>query len=232
MTSGISGLSLADSVSSHYFQPPCECVERHLFHRDRLSHLMAQSLPLRFDHSLEAIRTSFYACQMFLQCSKCAKDSSNLLLMISSLNLTLQLFEYWVSQETSRTSRPDRGPDLRYGYYEIGHEENRQIRNILIRGLLLQCQSVLSTLKASINSASLPSPKLVDAVRSSGSTTTEACIGWVSFGATVPDLDPDLLNNAPGGSSLLPIVVGYETTVEAFLYSMSSADCICGGMRN
>jgi hypothetical protein len=199
---------------------------------DWLSHLVAQPVPLRFDHSLQAIRTSFYACQMFLQCSKCAKDSSNLLLTISALNLTLQLFEYWVSQEPSRTSRPERGPGLRYGYYEIDHEENRQIRNFLIRGLLLQCQSLLSVLKAAISSASLLSPKLVDGERSTGPTTTEDCIGWVSFGATVPDLDPDLLNNTPSSICLLPIVVGYESTVEAFLYSMSSTDCICGGMRS
>ncbi|CAL5872563.1 uncharacterized protein PFLUO_LOCUS6827 [Penicillium psychrofluorescens] len=199
---------------------------------DRLSHLVAQSMPLRFDHSLQAIRTSFYACQIFMQCSKCAKDSSNLLLTISALNLTLQLFEYWVLQETSQASRPERGPSLRYGYYEIGHEENRQIRNFLIRGLLLQCRSLLSALKASINSVSPPSPKLVDAEKSAGPTTTEDCTGWVSFGATVPNLDPDLLNGTPGGSCLLSIVVGYEATVETFLYSMSSADCICGGMRS
>ncbi|KAJ5808235.1 hypothetical protein N7474_009504 [Penicillium riverlandense] len=231
MTAKTSGLSLVDSISSSYLQPPCECVERHLFHMDRLSHLVAQPVPLRFDHSLQAIRTSFYACQMFLQCSKCAKDSSNLLLTISALNLTLQLFEYWVSQETSRTSRPDSGPGLRYGYYEIGYEENRQIRKFLIRGLLLQCRSVLSALKVAINSASLLSPKTVDGERSTGPTTTEDRIGWMSFGATVPDLDPDFLNSTPGSSCLLSIVVGYEATVEAFLYSMSSADCICGGMR-
>ncbi|KAJ5601508.1 hypothetical protein N7510_011042 [Penicillium lagena] len=232
MTTETSGLSLAGSVSSLYLQPPCECVERHLFHMDRLSHLVAQSVPPRFDHSLQAIRTSFHACQIFIQCSKCAKDSSNLLLTISALNLTLQLFEYWVSQETSRTSRPDRGPDLRYGYYETGHEENRQIRNFLVRALLLQCRSVLSVLKTAINSAALPSPKLVDVERSAEPTPTEDCIGCVSFCATVPNLDPDFLNGTPGSRQLLPIVVGYEATVEAFLYSMSSAGCICGGMRS
>jgi hypothetical protein len=34
----------------------------------------AGSMPLRLDHSLQTIKCTFCACQMFLQCTKCAKD--------------------------------------------------------------------------------------------------------------------------------------------------------------
>jgi len=45
------------------------------------------------------------------------------------------------------------------------------------------------------------------------------------------DLDPDMVGN-PGSNCLLPIIAGYEATVEAFLQTVSSNECICGSKRH
>ena len=234
MTDGLASPPFVGSVSSSYSAAPCECVDKQLFYMNRLNHLLAESLPLRFDYSLQSIRATFYACQTFLQCSKCAKDSANLLLLISVLNLTLQLFEYWISRQTSQAPRAEYGIEIRYGYYEICHEENQQIRSFLLRRLLLQCREVLTMLTTAVDTVCSESPRLVD-----GECSTESNMAieepgnrpWISserLMASLQDPDAAVTSAAPRSSCFLPIIVGYEATVEAFLQSISSNDCICG----
>lgn len=236
LTDGISSPPLAGSISSPFPTVPCECVDMQLFHMNRLNHLLVESLPLRFDHCLQTIKASFCACQIFLQCSKCTKDSSNLLLAISVLNLTLQMFECWISRETSRAARVEHGVDIRYGYYEVCQTESRQIRIFLLRRLLLQCREVLSMLTAAINSIRMENPKLTDGDSSAESSLKVEEMGshsWASseqLGIAVSDLDPEGLGAGSGGSCLLPIITGYEATVEAFLQSVSTNECICGSV--
>ncbi|KAJ5287563.1 hypothetical protein N7478_003249 [Penicillium angulare] len=228
---GIASPPFGGSVSSPYSAVRCECLDKQLFYMNRMNHLLAESVPLRFDHSLQAIKATFCACQIFMQCVKCTKDSGNLLLAISVLNLTLQLFEHWISGETSRVPHVEHGIDIRYGYYEVGQEDNRQIRSFLLRSLLLQCRDVLSNLKATVNTISLENPKLLDDEVSRDQTIKSeysADQPWVSpdhFGVTLQDSESDA--PGPGSNCLLPIVTGYEATVEAFLRSVSN-DCICG----
>ncbi|CAG8124639.1 unnamed protein product [Penicillium salamii] len=226
---GLASPSLAGSVASPYPLPPCECIDMQLFHMNRLNHLLGDSLPLRLDHSLQSIKCTFLACQMFLKCTKCAKDTPNLLLTISVLNLTLQLFEYWVSRETSRATRPEHGVDIRYGYYEICHEENRQIRNFLIRGLLLQCREVLLALKSIASIADAQIPKLGDEGPDSKAPEDHAQ-HWMQSDhiGLLPRLDGELSNGLPRSEGLLSIIAGYEATVSAFLQSTSWGECICG----
>ncbi|CAG8237710.1 unnamed protein product [Penicillium olsonii] len=228
---GLASPSLAGSVASPYPLSPCECIDMQLFHMNRLNHLLGDSLPLRLDHSLQSIKCTFLACQMFLQCNKCAKDTPNLLLAISVLNLTLQLFEYWVSRETSRAPRLEHGVDIRYGYYEICHEENRQIRNFLIRGLLLQCREVLLALK-SIADAQVPKLGEHEGLDSKG-MEDHANQHWTQSDhvGMVPGLDAELPNGLPSSEGLLSIIAGYEATVTAFLQSTSWGECICGSGR-
>jgi hypothetical protein len=200
------------------------------FHMNRLNHLLAGSLPLRLDHSLQSIKCTFLACQMFLQCNNCAKDSPNLLLTISVLNLTLQLFEYWVSRDTSRTPRPEHGVDIRYGYYEICHEENRQIRNFLLRGLLLQCRDVLLTLKGIASITDVQIPKMGDHEGAESKASDDLpSQHWASSDhvGLLTELDAEL-SNGPRSEGLLSIIAGYEATVAAFLQSTSWGECICG----
>lgn len=227
----IASPSFGGSVSSPY-AAPCECLDMQLFHMNRLNHLLAECLPLRFDHSLQTIKATFRACQIFLQCGKCAKDSANLLLVVSVFNLTLQLFEYWISRETSRTLRTEHGLDIRYGCYEVSQEENRQIHTFLLRGLLLQCREVLSIMTASVNAVYYNTPKLAERAGSPNKIITEEPNQlWAlpdHFGISLSDLDPDMVGNGPGNNCLLPIIAGYEATVEAFLQTISSSECICG----
>ncbi|KAJ5104060.1 hypothetical protein N7532_004589 [Penicillium argentinense] len=233
LTDGMASPPFGGSVSSPFPSAPCDCIDMQLFHMNRLNHLLAESLPLRLDHSLQAIKATFCACQMFLQCGKCVKDSANLLLVISVVNLTLQLFEYWISRENPRVPRAEFGVDIRYGYYELCQEENRQIRTFLLRGLLLHCRETLSMLTATIDTAGLDTPKLVETDISSD---TKLAIGnspsqpWVSATSYMPGIDWDLLNGN-GNNCLLPIITGYESTVESFLQSVTFNECICGSKR-
>lgn len=228
---GMASPPFGGSVSSPYPVAPCECVDKQIFYMNRLNHLLADSMPLRFDHSLQVVKATFCACQIFMQCVKCPKDSANLLLVISVLNLTLQLFEYWISRETSRMPRVEHG-DIRYGYYEVGQDENRQIRAFLLRKLLLHCKNVLSMLTAAVNTVYLENPKLLDGEGSAGSSMKSEDLAnqsWGSsghFGATLSHPESDAMSD-PGNNCLLPIIGGYEATVEAFLQSVSS-NCICG----
>lgn len=230
LADGLASPPFGESVSSPY-PGPCECVDMQLFHMNRLNHLLAESLPLRFDHSLQTIKATFGACQIYLQCGKCAKDSANSLLVISVLNLTLQLFEYWVSRETSRTPRAEHGLDIRYGYYEVCQEENRQIHTFLLRGLLLQCREVLSIMTAAINTVCFDGPKLAECEGPEEIAPDEPGQFWASsdhLGAALSDLYPDMVANGPANNCLLPIIADYEATVEAFLLTVSSNECICG----
>ncbi|KAJ5141360.1 hypothetical protein N7476_008897 [Penicillium atrosanguineum] len=231
LADGVASSPFGGSASSPY-AAPCECVDMQLFHMNRLNHLLAESLPLRFDHSLQTIKATFRTCLIFLQCSKCTKDSANSLLVISVLNLTLQLFECWISRETSRTLRTEHGLGIRYGCYELCQEENQQIHTFLLRGLLLQCREVLSMMTASVNSVCYNTPKLAECTGSPNNTITEDTSQfWPSpdhLGVSLSDLDTDMVGNGPGNNSLLPIIAGYEATVEAFLQTISSNECICG----
>jgi hypothetical protein len=221
---------LSGSVSSpHTCLASCECVDMQLFHMNRLNQLLAESQPLRFDHSLQTIKATFCAGQVFLQCRICAKDSSNLLLLISVLNLTLQLFEYWISRETSRAPQADYGVDIRYGYYEVCHEENHQIRTFLLRGLLLQCRELLSFLATSVNSSYLDAESSTVAKAITGEADHRPWSSPGSLFTPFPDIDPELLSqNGSESTGLLPIVAGYKATVDAFLRSVSANECICG----
>lgn len=234
LADGTTSPSFDGSVSSPFPAAPCECVDMQLFHMNRLNNLLAESLPLRFDLSLQTVKATFCASQVFLRCGKCTKDSANLLLVISVLNLTLQLFEYWISRETTRALRAEHGLEMRYGYYEVCQEENRQIRTFLLRGLLLQCREVLCTLTTAINTFGVEAPRLTDSEDSAETkmTTEEPSIQpWLpsdQLGAIIPGLNPDALAGGPGSNCLLPIIAGYEATVEAFLRTISSNECICG----
>lgn len=212
----------------------CDCIDMQLFYMNRLNHLLAGSTPLRIDHSLQTINLTFSACRSFLQCSKCTKDSTNLLLVISVLNLTLQLFEYWMPRETAPTPRTDSGLELRVGCYEVCHEENRLIRAFLLRGLLLQCREVLSILT---NTIGIDCPELgelggtEDQINTQMDTEEADSYPWLSpvqTQASSSELESDLMSRVPEGQCLLPIIAGYEATVEAFLQSTSLNDCICG----
>lgn len=227
---GMTSPPLSGSVSSPYpGLASCECVDMQLFHMNRLNQLLAESQPLQFDQSLQTIKAAFCVGQIFLQCRECAKDSSNLLLLISVLNLTLQLFEYWISRETSRTPQADHGVDIRYGYYEVRREENLQIRKFLLRGLLLQCRELLVLLTTTVNNSYLDGESSAVAKATTGETGYQPWSSPGSLCTPFPGFDPELLNHSDSESScLLPIVAGYEATVDAFLQTVSMNECICG----
>ncbi|KAJ5167908.1 uncharacterized protein N7482_003502 [Penicillium canariense] len=226
---GLASPRFGGPVSSPYLGlASCECVDMQLFHMNRLNHLLAESLPLRFDHSLQTIKATFCAGQVFLRCRQCAKDSANLLLLISVLNLTLQLFEYWISRETSRVPRAQHGVDIRYGCYEVCHEENLQIGTFLLRGLLLQCREVLSLLTTCVNTSYLDGHSSTESKTTTDDPDAQPWSLSDQLGSCLPELDPRVLRSSPGNSCLLPIIAGYEATVAAFLQSVSVNECICG----
>jgi hypothetical protein len=50
--------------------PVLKELEGEIEYGDSQHHLLAGSMPLRLDHSLQTIKCTFCACQMFLQCTK------------------------------------------------------------------------------------------------------------------------------------------------------------------
>lgn len=235
LAEGLAGPSFgSSSVESASPAARCDCIDMQLYYMNRLNHLLAESMSLRFDHSLQMINLTFCACRGFLQCNECAKNSANLLLVISVLNLTLQVFEYWMPRETAPTPRTENGLELQYGCYDVCQEENRQIRVFLLRGLLLQCREVLSILTTTVR---IDCPELAEFGSTEEHPNTQldteeadrdSWLSPVQTQASIPDLESDLTRQVPEGQCLLPIIAGYEATVQAFLQSTSLNDCICG----
>ncbi|KAH8423830.1 uncharacterized protein LDX57_001587 [Aspergillus melleus] len=200
ITKGLTSFPLAVHIPSA-FQPTCECGEALGFHTNRLRHMVADPLQLRFDQSLQAIQAALTVCRDFLQCTSCHKDNTSLLLSVSALDYTLQLFDYWMSYEftTGGVDRlpppgtvPVTGPlPVGYGEYEMGVEETRRVRRFLLHGRLQQTQEVLRLLKEVVE---------------------------LSMSGNGEGLE---------GSWLQQIIRGYETTVEAFLQGMIPCICHC-----
>lgn len=199
ITKGLTSFPLAVHIPSA-FPPTCECGEALGFHMNRLRHMVADPLQLRFDQSLQAIQGALSVCREFLQCTGCHKDNTSLLLSVSVLELTLQLFDYWMSYELTnggvdRLPPPGTMPGtaplpVGYGECELGFEETRRVRRFLLHGRLQQTQEVLRLLNEVVE------------LSMSGNSEVE-------------------------GSWLQQILRGYETTVEAFLQGMMPCICPC-----
>ncbi|EAW09634.1 Zn(II)2Cys6 transcription factor domain-containing protein [Aspergillus clavatus NRRL 1] len=200
ITKGLTSCPLAVHIPGA-MQPTCDCRGTLAFHENQLRDMVSNSMPLRFDQSLQSVKVALSVCLGFVQCSICAKDSTSLLLPVSTLDLVLQLLDYCITYglatphsvgEDSKTSR--------YGLYEVCPAESWWIRRFLIRGRLVQCKEVLAGLQEAI----------------------DICLGS-PFGA----LGNGTLEGGQGDSCLEQIVRGYEATVEAFLHCLSGNGCIC-----
>ncbi|THC98981.1 hypothetical protein EYZ11_001532 [Aspergillus tanneri] len=150
ITKGLTSFPLAVHIPSA-LQLTCDCGEALGFHTNQLRHMTADPVHLRFDQSLQAIQAALSVGRIFLQCTGCHKDNPSLLLSVSVLDLTLQLFEYWMSYEfaagVERLVWP--GP-VGYGEYEMCPEETRRVQRFLLQGRLRQAQEVLGLLKETV----------------------------------------------------------------------------------
>lgn len=200
ITKGLTSFPLAVHIPSA-FQPTCECGDALGFHMSRLRHMVADPLQLRFDQSLQAIQAALAACHDFLQCTGCHKDNTSLLHSVSTLDFTMQLFDYWVAYEytnggidrlppSGTVSVPTPLP-VGYGEYEMGVEETRRVRRFLLHGRLQKTQEILRLLK-----------EVIELSTSGNSEGLE-------------------------GSWLQQITRGFETAVEAFLQGMMPCICHC-----
>ncbi|OOF90457.1 hypothetical protein ASPCADRAFT_10623 [Aspergillus carbonarius ITEM 5010] len=176
---------------------PCECSSALIYHGNRLRHMLVDSIHLRLDQMLQGIKIALSVCRGFLQCPNCHKDNTNLLLSVSILEITLQLFEYCIRYEFSSPSTGDHSMIVGYGEYEMSADETRRIRRFLVRGRLLQGKEVLGLLKEAVEMSRQMSPDLRDL---SGTDGLE-------------------------GEWLQTILMGYEGTVETWLQAMSDSMC-------
>lgn len=202
-------------------QPPCECVAVQVYHMNQLSRVATDTAQLRFDQSLQNVKTAISACRVFLQCSTCQKDSANLLLSVSMFDLILQIFDHWIThhQAVSLKPVPD-ATNIRYGHYELDHEEVRRIGNFLMRGLLLQCQEILVLLKETVDVCIGPQKLVSPELDTYSFESSDA-------GFSVLQLHAGQTSDGVNGNCLHHIMMGHEATVEAFLRTVSLRECIC-----
>lgn len=207
--------------SPYSIQPPCECVTVQIYHMNQLSRVATATVQLQFDQSLQNIKTAMSSCRGFLQCSACQKDSANLLLSVSIFDLILQLFDHWITHhEAVSLSSGSDAANIRYGHYELDHQEVRRIGNFLMQGLLLQCREILGLLKETVDVCIGPrrlvSPEL-----------DNYSIGGSDAGFSALQLHPGQVSDGVNGNCLHHIMMGHEATVEAFLRTISLRECIC-----
>ncbi|KAF4204197.1 hypothetical protein CNMCM8927_007799 [Aspergillus lentulus] len=198
ITKGLTSCPLAVHIPDAP-QPTCACGGTVVFHMNQLRDMMANAGHLRLDQMLQGIKVALSVCQGFLQCRNCPKDSTSLLLPISTVDFTLQLFEYWISYGlAAQHSVGAESARTRYGDYELCSEESWWISRFLLRARLVQCKEMFAVLQEAI----------------------DVCLGSPSG-----HLGQGLLyDENRGGSCLDQILRGYEATVEAFLRCLSGND--------
>ncbi|KAH3200012.1 hypothetical protein KXW62_000597 [Aspergillus fumigatus] len=151
ITKGLTSCPLAVHIPDAP-QPPCACGGTVVFHMNQLKDMMANASHLRVDQMLQGIKLALSVCQGYLQCRNCPKDSTSLLLPISTIDFTLQLFEYWISYGLA--AQHSVGVDsarIRYGDFELCSEESWWISRFLLRARLIQCKEVFTVLQEAID---------------------------------------------------------------------------------
>lgn len=175
ITKGITSFPLAVHIPSA-LRPSCDCAETLVFYHDHLRQMVLNPAQLRFDQMLQGVQAALSVCRGFLHCPAGHKDShlsstststsltspsttssntnttttsndTNLILCMSTLELALQLLDYWASYELLPQSRDPR-ESFGYGEYELAPDETRRVRRFLIRGRLLLCKETLGLLRA------------------------------------------------------------------------------------
>lgn len=163
ITKGLTSFPLAVHAPNA-LRPVCDCAETLVFYHDHLRQIVINPAQLRFDQMLQGVQAALSACRGLLQCpsghghapgfgfkdsSTGTKDTS-LLLCMSTLELALQILDYWTSYEVLRKTRDYDvlcPRELSYGEYETSADEGRRIRRFLLRGRLLLCKETLGLLR-------------------------------------------------------------------------------------
>ncbi|KAL4786134.1 hypothetical protein BJX76DRAFT_132735 [Aspergillus varians] len=151
ITKGLTSFPLAVHIPSA-LRPTCDCAETLVFYTDHLRQMVVNPRQLRFDQMLQEVQAALSVCRGFVQCPSGHKDNhstndTSLILCMSTLELALQLLDFWTSYELLPQSRESPHDTVGYGEYEMGPDEARRIRRFLIRGRLLLCKETLGLLK-------------------------------------------------------------------------------------
>ncbi|KAL4915343.1 3-oxoacyl-reductase [Aspergillus aurantiobrunneus] len=151
ITKGLTSFPLAVHIPNA-LRPTCDCAESLVFYHDHLRQMVVNPTQLRFDQTLQGVQAALSVCRGFLQCPSGHKDNhstndTSLILCMSTLELALQLLDYWTSYELLPQSTEDTRETVGYGEYEMGADETRRIRRFLIRGRLLLCKETLRLLR-------------------------------------------------------------------------------------
>ncbi|KAL3461324.1 hypothetical protein BJX64DRAFT_277970 [Aspergillus heterothallicus] len=158
ITKGLTSFPLAVHIPSA-LRPTCDCSETLVFYHDHVRQMVANPAQLRFDQMLQGVQAALAVCRGFLQCPNGHKDGHNntdgtsLILCMSTLELVLQILDYWTSYELLPQPREAIPREtVGYGEYEMGPDETRRVRRFLIRGRLLICKEILGLLKGAASS--------------------------------------------------------------------------------
>ena len=187
---------------------------------NQLNRMATDTVNVRFDLTLQSIKTTLSACRNFLQCSSCQKDSANLLLSVSIVDLTLQLVDHQINHNES-PHKSVSNSNIRYGQYDLEHEENRRINNFLIHSLLLECRDILGLLKETLDLCIGPQKLVSPVVDSYSFESNDASSSlWMQF-------HPGHVSAGVDGNCLHHVLMGHEATVESLLRAVSLRECIC-----
>ncbi|KAL4885077.1 hypothetical protein BJY04DRAFT_214956 [Aspergillus karnatakaensis] len=150
ITKGLTSFPLAVHIPSAV-RPTCDCGETLVFYHDHLRQMVVNPAQLRFDQMLQGVQAAISVCRGFLQCPSGhglrdnSTNDTSLILCMSTLELALQLLDYWASYEL--LPQPKEREAVGYGEYEMCPDETRRVRRFLIRGRLLLCKETLGLLK-------------------------------------------------------------------------------------
>lgn len=151
ITKGLTTFPLAVHIPS-VLRPTCDCAETLVFYHDNLRQMVVNPGQLRFDQMLQGVQAALSVCRGLLQCPSGHKDNhsandTSLILCMSTIEITLQLLDFWTTYDFIPQAREGPRETASYGEYEMGPDEGRRVRRFLIRGRLLLCKETLGLLK-------------------------------------------------------------------------------------
>lgn len=137
------GVASALSIPSD-MQSNCDCLIIQTIYHNKLDCLLSNLDQLPFDHCFQHIKSALDGCERFLQSRTCLPDTVHLLSYVSTLGLTLQLVDSWLSRKFGvHGSDSDEGYSLCCGIFAFCQDGTLPVHSLMAQRLLLQLKEVL-----------------------------------------------------------------------------------------
>jgi hypothetical protein len=126
----------------------CTCFQNQTSNLNKLHAIKHRASLQHFDIISETMNTMLDACRTFLGCA-CVKDAPGLLLTVTALQLTIDVLQVVIRQQSDTASH---GEKVDLGDYEMSAEEERELKRLFIQRAIGKVQETLNGFGATVGS--------------------------------------------------------------------------------